>query len=120
MIEIYKTTTDFVAALKTVLPNTFPMMAPQGTTLPFIIYEHTGFTPQGSKDGEYEADIIYNIHIVTSNYIDGLQYVDSIRTALNNITSQNYTYEYKILGASETAYDDGSEQLLVISLTASK
>lgn len=121
MMEIYKVTTDFVAALNTVTSNVFPMLAPQGTSLPFITYEHTGFTPQGSKDCEYEVTITYNIHIITKSYNDGLQYVDAIRAALYGITSQyHYTYEYEIISASEVAYDDGYEQTMVVSLTASK
>ena len=120
MIEIYKVTNDLVTALKTVMTNVFPMLAPQGTSLPFIIYQHTGFNPEGSKDGEYEATTTFNITIITGDYSSGLQYVDAVRRAINGITSDYYTYEHTVLGASEQAYDDGYSQVLIISLSATK
>lgn len=120
MIEIYKMTNDLVTALKTVMPNVFPMLAPQGTSLPFITYQHTGFAPEGSKDGEYSASTTYNITIVTGDYSSGLQYVDACRRAINGITSDNYKYEHTVVGANEQAYDDGYSQVLTITLEASR
>lgn len=121
MIEIYKMTNDLVAALKTVTTNIFPMLAPQGTTLPFITYSHSGFERQGSKDGEYGLTITFNLNIVTVDYSSGLQYVDAVRQALNKMTSAyNYSYENTVIGASEEAFDDGYVQTLAVQIEASR
>lgn len=116
MIEFFKITQDLVNALKTVLPNVFPSLAPQGTSLPFATYTRTGATPGESKDGSYELDTNYTINVITSDYQSGLQYVDAIRQALQTINSNHYRYECTLIGASEQAYDDGWTQTLTISI----
>lgn len=118
MIEVYRVTSDMATTLKTVVNNVFPMLAPQGTTLPFITYERTGFVPEGSKDGEYGMNIHYNINIITTDYTSGLMYLDSVRDALNNITSEYYEYEVEVNGSSEEAFDDGYVQHLSITIKA--
>ena len=118
MIEFFQITQDLVNALKTVLPDVFPSLAPQGTTLPFATYTRTGSTPGDSKDGEYELEVTYAINVVTYDYQSGLQYIDAIRQAIQTISSSHYRYECTLIGASEQAYDDGWVQTLTVNINA--
>lgn len=120
MIEIYKVTNDLVSTLNTVLPNVYPMLAPQGTSLPFVTYNRTGYESEGSKDCEYGVNLNYTINIISNTYVDGLQYLDAIRAALRKMVSTHYNYEVSIQGASEQAFDDGYVQILNIQIEASK
>lgn len=118
MISIFNITGDLVTALNSVIPDkAFPMLAPQGTTLPFITHKRTGFSPTISKDGECELKVNYDINIVTKDYSSGVQDVDLIRAALLGMTG-NYTYEVEIVSSSEEAFDDGYAQYLSIVITA--
>lgn len=120
MIEFFKITQDLVDTLKTVLPNVFPSLVPQGTSLPFVTYTRTGSTPGDSKDGAYELEANYTINVITSDYQSGLQYVDAIRQVIRTINSNHYKYECTLIGASEQAYDDGWTQTLTVSINATR
>ena len=118
MIEIFKVTNDLTNTIKQVIPDVFPMLAPQGTGLPFVTYTHTGIQSQGTKDSEYELTITYTINIITKTYIDGLQYLDAVRGALYRMSSNHYNYTVETVGATEEAFDDGYSQVLTISVEA--
>lgn len=120
MIELYKITQDLVASIKTIVPDVFPSLAPQGTSLPFVTYTRTGVNPGGSKDGEYELDVTYTINLITGDYQSGLQYIDAIRQALRVIQSNHYKYEYTLVGANEQAFDDGWSQALTVNLNVTR
>lgn len=120
MIEIHKVTQDLVTALKRVTPNVYPIVAPQGTSLPFITYSRSGIGTDTSKDGEYDMDIYYQLNIITQGYDGGLQLVDAVRTALRTITSNHYRYEVTVTGSSEEAYDDGYAQHFNFTINASR
>lgn len=119
MIEIYKITQDLVATLTPVITNVYPMVAPQGTTLPFVTYTHSGLEVEGSKDGEYGMDVYFQLNVISVGYTDGLQYVDAIRAALQKMHG-NYNYEVTTTGLSEEAYDDGYVQHLNLNIHASR
>lgn len=73
---------DVVAKVGT---RVFPIVAPNDTDFPFVVYTRTNTYPQnGTKDG-WDGDVVsFEINIATSTYNEGAELADKIRDLFEN------------------------------------
>lgn len=120
MIKIKQVTEDLVTVLKSVNQRTFPMLAKEGTSLPFITYERISISPDNTKDGAQNMHTSFQVNIVSKEYIQGVELLDNI---IYQVTRMNSKYDLlhrvTIAGASEEAFDDGYAQTLSIDINTS-
>lgn len=94
--------------LKQVETNTYPLVATEGTSLPFVVFERTGMYDQPTKDGG-DTEFSFDVRIVTATYFDGLTLADNIRNELR------HNLQARLTGASEEYTADGYLQTLNFS-----
>lgn len=86
--EILKTDTDVIALVA--VDNIFPLIADQGTQLPWINY-HVSEDPTYSKEGKLE--IIVSIGIYAKDYNAAAEIADKVRDAfLKDATPEQFFY----------------------------
>jgi hypothetical protein len=93
-----------VQELKKVLPNVFPLIAPEGTPTPYIVY----MSSYGDRDRVFEGygpqrEIDVTVHVVGGSYSDMKEYTNTMIDSLllleqstmgtDMITVQHVTYE---------------------------
>ena len=113
MIEIREITQDVYRALTQCERNVFPLVAPEGTGLPFVVFERSNMYETPTKDGG-ELEIGFTVRIVTATYFDGLTIVDHIRTEFRHFQS-HYGYKPRLTGATEEYTTDGYVQSLTFT-----
>ncbi len=86
----------------------FPLVATEGTSLPFAVFERTGYN-RNSKDGGILA-ATFDIRIVSSTYFQGLQIADSIIEAM-----EHTAYRPTLTASNEEYTNDGFLQILTFS-----
>ena len=120
MIKIQEISEDLVRTLKTVNSKVFPMLAKEGTSLPFITYQRLSISPENTKCGVPSLTTTWQIDIVSKEYLQGVALLD---TVISQVTRMNSPYDLShrvfISGASEEAFDDGYAQTLNIDIETS-
>ena len=121
MIKI-KTVTENLVFLLTHITGfdgkVFPMLAKEGTSLPFMTYNRTGISPSQTKDGP-TTTISYQINIISKEYLQGVEILDEvIRLLIRMGTFNGVKHTVKITSSNEEAYDDGYAQMLNIDVEA--
>lgn len=111
MIGIAGLTEYFYNTLREVTKNVFPLVATEGTSLPFIVFERSNMSETGTKDGASELDVSFTVKIVSATYFEGVKLVDDVRYYLHKM--ENHPY---LTGASEEYTTDGYVQTLNFSL----
>lgn len=98
----------------------FPMLAKEGTSLPFITYNRVGISPEGTKDGP-TTTVSYQINIISKEYLQGVDVLDEIIHLLIRMGTYNgIKHTVTITGASEEVYDDGYVQTLNLDIEATR
>ena len=110
MVEIAEVTKQLYRTLTEVHNNVFPIVATEGASLPFIVFERSNAYDTGSKDGN-QLEISYTIRIVTSTYFEGLTLVDDIRRRL-----RKSELKPTLTSATEEFTNDGYVQTISISI----
>ena len=108
MVDIRDITQDVYNILKGEVEheNVFPLVAPEGTGLPFVVFERSNMYETPTKDGG-ELEIGFTIRIVTATYFEGLRLVDHIRYAM-----RHSELKPRLTGATEEYTTDGYVQTL--------
>lgn len=125
MIRIKDITEDLVATLSSIQGfgnKVFPMLAKEGTNLPFMTYTRIGIVPTSTKDGP-QRKVSFQINVVSREYLEGVQVLDNIiqsvtRMGIFEHTDNNLKYTTTIDSSNEEAYDDGYAQTINLTLEA--
>lgn len=92
----------------------FPVIIPQETTLPIIVYERSG-NANYTRDGISTNDSNLDITILSSKYTESVDIAQSVLTALNNYhgTVQGINViDIRLTSVSETYQDEAYIQKL--------
>lgn len=96
----------------------FPMLAKEGTSLPFITYNRVSISPGNTKDGS-TTSVSYQINIISKEYLQGVEILDEvIRVLIRMGVFNGIRHTVTVTGASEEAYDDGYVQVLNLDIEA--
>lgn len=69
----------------------FPLVAPQTTNFPFIIYEVDGDTPTDTKDGASTVDVMdVMVSCYSNNYAEASDIANHVRSALDRKAAGTY------------------------------
>ena len=113
-MNISTVTTDLTTALKTVagLGNrVFPIVATEGTQMPFAIYQRDSMSETGTKDGATGYDMTFSVSIVSATYLSGLELTDAVVQAIHHMTG-TYNYEPVLIASTETYTENEYVQTL--------
>lgn len=120
MIKIADITADICDTLKQIEAvggRVFPIVANEGTTYPFIVFERSGVGVTATKDGFADIQATFNARIVSATYFEGLQILDTAIERLERMQSKHgITYRVTLQGASEESTDDGFVQTITFSV----
>lgn len=97
----------------------YPLIAENGTSYPFIIYQRDSFDSMFCKDGVYEDEVNVSVKVVTDTYNAGIDLAQSVREAMtfNNYTSEGGTYTSLMVQADEEFNNDAYIQTLIFRIT---
>ena len=87
---IYATIQSSNAVVAKIGTKVFPIVAPNDTDFPFVVYTRTNSYPQnGTKDG-WTGDIVsFEINIASDTYNEGAELADKIRDLFENCVISN-------------------------------
>lgn len=88
----------------------FPIVANNGTDLPFLIYRRYSYTPQSDKDYTNERAEI-EVRIVANKYEDSVNIADAVGDALNNY-KDNEVEQIRLITSDEDFLDEAFVQTL--------
>ncbi len=98
----------------------YPLIAENGTTYPFIIYQRDSLDSMFCKDGVYEDEVNVSVRVVTDSYNAGIDLAQSVREAMtfNNYTIEDGgTYTSLMVQADEEFNNDAYIQTLIFRIT---
>jgi hypothetical protein len=97
----------------------YPLIAENGTSYPFIIYQRDSLDSMFCKDGVYEDEVNVSVKVVTDTYNAGIDLAQSVREAMtfNNYTSEGGTYTSLMVQADEEFSNDAYVQTLIFRIT---
>jgi hypothetical protein len=98
----------------------YPLIAENGTTYPFIIYQRDSLDSMFCKDGVYEDEVNVSVRVVTDTYNEGIDLAQSVREAMtfNNYTIEDGgTYTSLMVQADEEFNNDAYIQTLIFRIT---
>jgi len=98
----------------------YPLIAENGTTYPFIIYQRDSLDSTFCKDGVYEDEVNVSVRVVTDTYNEGIDLAQSVREAMtfNNYTIEDGgTYTSLMVQADEEFTNDAYVQTLIFRIT---
>ena len=98
----------------------YPLIAENGTTYPFIVYQRDSLDSMFCKDGVYEDEVNVSVKVVTDTYNAGIDLAQSVREAMtfNNYTSEEGgTYTSLMVQADEEFNNDAYIQTLIFRIT---
>lgn len=116
MLQITALTTEIYNTLKKIVgvkQRVFPLVATEGASLPFIVFERSNLYENPTKDGG-DTGVDFTIKIVTATYFDGLNIADYVRDAMRHFESI-YHIKPRLTGATEEYTTDGYLQTLSFS-----
>lgn len=88
----------------------FPIVANNGTDLPFLIYRRYSYTPQSDKDYTNERAEI-EVRIVANKYEDSVKIADAVGDALDNY-KDNEVEQIRLITSDEDFLDEAFVQTL--------
>lgn len=98
----------------------YPLVAENGTTYPFIIYQRDSLDSMFCKDGVYEDEVNVSVRVVTDTYNEGIDLAQSVRESMtfNNYTNEEGgTYSSLMVQADEEFTNDAYVQTLIFRIT---
>jgi hypothetical protein len=119
---IYSILTGSTGVTKYVNSNIFPLVIPENTTLPCIVYQKAMQT-ENSKDGFYLSDFQVSISIISENYAESIDITQEIFNLFNGYRGivENYEILETILtNTDETFANNAVIQLLIFDCKVKK
>ncbi len=119
---IYNNLSDISEVTDRVGGNIYPIVAPDQTTFPFIVYTRTNaYVNITTKDG-YMGDVVtFQISVASDTYIESCEIANEVRNGFENcqISSEDLLlYNIRMTNCSETFSDDTYIQTLYFECTA--
>lgn len=120
MIKIEHITSDIYGALNQVEAvggRVFPIVANEGTSFPFIVFDRSNIAITSTKDGYADIQAMFNARIVSATYFEGLQILDNVIEQLERMqSSHGLTYHATLQGAYEERTEDGFIQTITFTV----
>ena len=94
----------------------YPMIAPQDTEVPFLIYETTSNNPTPTKDGTSKVDkLTIQITAFDNDYDNLYAIIEQVRTVLDNYEGTNLTNVINKIwfDGRQDAYDNSGNLFIV-------
>ena len=94
----------------------YPMIAPQDTEVPFLIYETTSNSPTPTKDGTSKVDkLTIQITAFDNDYDNLYAIIEQVRTVLDNYEGTNLTNIINKIwfDGRQDAYDNSGNLFIV-------
>jgi len=92
----------------------YPMIADEGTTFPFVVYQRSGTAAAGDKDGS-EQRVSVAVTVAADNYRASVEAATAALEALQNHTTEHID-DIRLDSAAEAWYNDTFLQTLNFSL----
>jgi len=88
--------------------NVFPIIAPEKTSLPFIVYNRDSIDPQYSNDGLSGNEVTETIYILSDDYSQSVDLAEKVRFAFETKKASFNSIIVKncILLDTDEAYND--------------
>lgn len=98
--------------------NIFPIIAPEGTDGPFILYQRDKYKRDYSKMGLFQEECHLIITVISDDYDTGIVIADMIDTALSGSvsTEEGCTFEMVLYDSTEGFDDNKYFEQLVFSI----
>lgn len=93
----------------------FPLVAPEGATLPLVIYKRT-FNNSHTKDGYAGYDAIIDITVMAADYTKAIAICTAINTALEEAPHANGIRRIQLESGDEAYLEDCYAQNLVYAV----
>ena len=98
--------------------NIFPIIAPEGTDGPFILYQRDKYKREYSKMGVYQEECHLIISVISDDYDTGIVIADMVDTALSGTvrTEEGCQFEMTLYDSTEGFDDNKYYEQLVFSI----
>ncbi len=119
MISLTALTTAFFTALKSTqaLGNrVFPIVANEGTSMPYAVYMRDGLSAEKTKDGIASITPTFSVNIVASTYFEGLSIADDVIGNVLSMTSTDFNVSPALVSSSEEYTEEGFIQTLTFTI----
>lgn len=88
----------------------FPIVANNGTDIPFVIYRRFNYEPQSNKDYKGES-AEFEVRVVANKYEDSVKIADAVGDALNDY-KDNDVEQIRLITSNEDYIDEVFVQTL--------
>lgn len=108
--KIKEILTNDTEVTKYINNKVFPIVANNGTDIPFVIYRRFNYEPQSNKDYKGES-AEFEVRVVANKYEDSVKIADAVGDALNNY-EDNDVEQIRLITSNEDYIDEVFVQTL--------
>jgi len=97
--------------LKVTYPKCYPLIAPQETKFPYVLYAIASIAPSDSKDRAEVDDYIYQVSVFSKTYAEMRTMAENVRQLLDRYHMTNTNDgEYQDVGIIFQSYDEDTDE----------
>lgn len=97
--------------LKVTYPKCYPLIAPQETKFPYVLYAIASIAPSDSKDRAEVDDYIYQVSVFSKTYAEMRTMAENVRQLLDRYRMTNTNDgEYQDVGIIFQSYDEDTDE----------
>lgn len=108
--KIKEILTNDSEVIKYINNKVFPIVANNGTDIPFVIYRRFNYEPQSNKDYKGES-AEFEVRVVANKYEDSVKIADAVGDALNDY-KDNDVEQIRLITSNEDYIDEVFVQTL--------
>ncbi len=108
--KIKEILTNNSEVIKYIKNKVFPIVANNGTDIPFVIYRRFNYEPQSNKDYKGES-AEFEVRVVANKYEDSVKIADAVGDALNDY-KDNDVEQIRLITSNEDYIDEVFVQTL--------
>ncbi len=108
--KIKEILTNDSEVIKYINNKVFPIVANNGTDIPFVIYRRFNYEPQSNKDYKGES-AEFEVRVVANKYEDSVKIADAVGDALNDY-KDNDVEQIRLITSNEDYLDEVFVQTL--------
>lgn len=108
--KIKEILTNDSEVIKYIKNKVFPIVANNGTDIPFVIYRRFNYEPQSNKDYKGES-AEFEVRVVANKYEDSVKIADAVGDALNDY-KDNDVEQIRLITSNEDYIDEVFVQTL--------
>ena len=102
--KIKEILTNDSEVIKYIKNKVFPIVANNGTDIPFVIYRRFNYEPQSNKDYKGES-AEFEVRVVANKYEDSVKIADAVGDALNDY-KDNDVEQIRLITSNEDYLDE--------------